>query len=110
MEIKVTRKNYRREVMESDIPVVLEFYATDSEDCRTLDPVISEIASDMDRKVKLCKIDMKKDPDIAEEYNVSEVPMLVRIDNGDILSWLESGDIVSGDSVNEEEVRAIFEM
>jgi thioredoxin 1 len=110
MEIKVNSKNYKREVLQSDIPVVLEFYATDSVDCRTLDSVISEIASDMDRKVKLCKIDMKKDPDIAEEYNVSEVPMLVRIDSGDIVSWLESGDIVDGDSVNEDEVRAIFEM
>ena len=110
MEIKVNSKNFRREVTESSIPVVLEFYATDSEDCRTLDAAISEIAADMGRNVKLCKIDAKKEPDIAEEYNVSEVPMLVRLDYGDIVSWLESGDIVNGDTVNEEEVRAIFEM
>ncbi len=110
MEIKVTSKNYRREVMESDVPVVLEFYATDSRECRILDPVISEIAADMGKKVKLCKIDMDRDPDIAEEYNAFNAPMLVRVENGDLVSWLESGDIVSGSSVNEDEVRGIFEM
>ena len=110
MEIKVSSKNYKREVLESSVPVVLEFYTTDSRACRVLDPVISEVASDMGKKVKLCKIDADVEPDIAEEYNVSEVPMLVRLDNGDLVTWLESGDIVNGSSVNEEEVRGIFEM
>ena len=110
MEIKVTRKNFRREVMESDKPVVLEFYATWSDECRVLDDAISDIAEEMGRKVKLCKIDMEQEPDIAEEYNVSAVPMLVRLEGGDLVTWLESGDIVDGDSVNENELRAIFEM
>jgi len=91
-------------------PVVLEFYATDSSECRILDPVISEIAADMGRNVKLCKIDMDKESDIAADYNVSEVPMLVRVENGDIVSWLESGDIICAGEVNEAEVKGIFEM
>ena len=110
MEIKVSSKNYKREVLESDVPVVLEFYSTESGECRILDPVISEIAAEFGRKVKLCKIDMDKDPDIAEEYNAFKAPMLVRIENGDITTWLESGDVVSGGSVNEDEVKGIFEM
>ena len=110
MEIKVTSKNYKREVIESDIPVVLEFYATDSEECYAIDGVISGVAADFGRKVKLCKIDVNKEPELAEEYNVSEVPMLLRLENGDITSWLESGDIVIGGSANEDEIRAIFEM
>ena len=110
MEIKVNSKNFRREVTESDVPVVLEFYTEDSGKCRILDTVISDIADEFDGEVKLCKIDMNKDPDLAEEYNAFDAPMLVRIENGDITTWLESGDIVNGGSVNEDEVRGIFEM
>jgi len=110
MEIKVSSKNFRREVTESDVPVVLEFYSTDSSACRELDPVISEIAAEFGREVKLCKIDMDKEPDIADEYNATTAPMLVRLENGDIVSWLESCDIVNDSSVNEAEVRGIFEM
>ena len=110
MEIKVTSKNYKREIAGSSVPVVIEFYTTGSSGCRMLDPVISEIAEDFDGTVKLCKVNMDKDPDIAEEYNATEAPMLVRVENGDIVSWLESGDIICGSSVNEAEVRGIFEI
>jgi thioredoxin 1 len=110
MEIKVNSKNYKREVEESSVPVILEFYAKSSKECRTLDPVLSEVASDIGRKVKLCKIDIDQEPDIAEEYGVSKVPMLYRIENGDMVTWLESGDMVKGSTVVEEEIRSIFEM
>ena len=110
MEIKVSSKNFRREVTESSVPVVLEFYSAESTECRILDPVISEIAAEYGRSIKLCKIDMDAEPDIAEEYNAFEAPMLVRLEGGDIVTWLESGDIISGSSVNEDEVKGIFEM
>ncbi len=110
MEIKVSSKNFRREVTESDLPVVLEFYTENSSKCRMLAPVISEIAEEFGGEVKLCKIDMDKESDLAEEYNAFDAPMLVRVENGDITTWLESGDIICGSSVQEDEVRGIFEM
>ena len=110
MEIKVNSKNFNREVLESDVPVVIEFYATDSRDCYTLDSVISTVAADFGRKVKLCKIDINKDSDLAEEYGVSEVPMLICVKDGEMVSWLTKDDIISGSSVNEYEVRGAFEL
>ena len=108
MEMKVNSKNFRREVLESDIPVVVEFYATWSEDCRILDEALSEKAACAGRKAKLCKVDIDKDPDIAAEYSVSNVPMLVFFENGDIVSWLESGDIIVDGEINENEIDGIF--
>ncbi len=108
MEMKVNSKNFDREVINSDIPVVVEFYATWSNDCRVLDEALSEKATLAGRKAKLCKVDIDKDPDIAAEYNVSNVPMLVFFENGDIVSWLESGDIIADGEINETEIEGIF--
>ena len=108
MEIKVSAKNFDREVIESDVPVVVEFYATWSTDCRLIDEALSEKVSRMGRKAKLCKIDIDKDPDIASDYNVSNVPMLVFFENGDIVSWLESGDLIIDGELNENEIDGIF--
>ena len=103
MEIKVTRKNFEREVMESDVPVVIDFYATWCGPCRMLAPIVSEVAEEFGKKVKVCKIDVDEEPEIAEEYGISSVPTLLLIKNGDIVSWLTG-------VVPKEEVQALFEL
>jgi thioredoxin 1 len=103
MEIKVTRKNFEREVMESDVPVVIDFYATWCGPCRMLAPIVSEVAEEFGKKVKVCKIDVDEEPEIAEEYGISSVPTLLLIKNGDIVSWITG-------FVPKEEVQALFEL
>ena len=60
MEIKVTSKNFKREVIESDVPVIIDFYATWCGPCRMLAPIISEVAEEVGNTAKICKIDIDK--------------------------------------------------
>jgi thioredoxin 1 len=88
MEIKVNAKNFRREVLESDVPVVVDFYATWCGPCRMLAPIISEVAEEVGKKAKICKLDIDECPEIAEEFGIESVPTLLRFDGGVIVNWL----------------------
>ena len=88
MEVKVTRENFTKEVMESNVPVVLDFYATWCGPCRMLAPVLAEVAEELGDAVKVCKMDVDEEPEIAEEFGVSSIPTLLLIKNGQIVNWL----------------------
>jgi thioredoxin 1 len=88
MEIKVTGKNFKEEVIESKVPVLIDFYATWCGPCRMLAPVLSEAAEEVGDAVKVCKIDVDEEPEIAEEFGISSVPTLLLIKNGNIVNWL----------------------
>jgi thioredoxin 1 len=88
MEIKVTKKNFKSEVLESDVPVLIDFYATWCGPCRMLAPIISEVSLEVGRSAKICKIDIDEEPEIAEEYGIESIPTLLRVDNGVVTNWL----------------------
>lgn len=88
MEVKVTSKNFKKEVMESEVPVVIDFYATWCGPCRMLAPIISEVAEEMGDRAKICKIDIDEEPELAEEFGVESIPTLLRVDGGVITNWL----------------------
>lgn len=86
MEIKLTKENFKTEVMGSDVPVLLDFYATWCGPCRMLAPVIEEIAEELAGKVKVCKMDVDEEPEIAEEFGVFSIPTLMVIKEGKIVN------------------------
>lgn len=88
MEVKVTSKNFKKEVMESKIPVLIDFYATWCGPCRMLAPIISEVAEELGDRAKICKIDIDEEPELAEEFGVESIPTLLRVDGGVITNWL----------------------
>lgn len=82
MEIKLSTENFEKEVLKSEKPVLVDFYADWCGPCNAMAPVIEELAKELDGKVKVGKINVDENPDIAVEYNVMSIPTLIVFKNG----------------------------
>lgn len=83
-EIIVTKENFRSEVLESDIPVMLDFWAEWCGPCRMLSPVIAEIADKYDGKVKVGKINVDEQESLARDFGVQSIPLVVVMKHGKV--------------------------
>lgn len=84
-EIAVKDNNFVSEVLESDIPVLVDFWADWCGPCRMLAPVISAIAEKYEGKLKVCKIDVDEAMEVAEKYNVSSIPAVKIFKGGEVV-------------------------
>lgn len=82
MEIKLSTENFEKEVLKSEKPVLVDFYADWCGPCNAMAPVIEELAKELGGKVKVGKINVDENPDIAVEYNVMSIPTLIVFKNG----------------------------
>ena len=82
MEIKFNSENFEEEVLKSEKPVLVDFYADWCGPCNAMAPVIEELATELDGKAKVGKINVDNNPDIAVEYNVMSIPTLIIFKNG----------------------------
>ena len=82
MEYKFTESNFEKEVLESDIPVLVDFYADWCGPCKMLAPIISEISDEYSESVKVCKVNVDENQDLALKYNIESIPTLIFIKNG----------------------------
>ena len=85
MEVKVTKDNFEQEVMNSDVPVLVDFWAAWCGPCRMLSPVVSEVADEYSGKVKVCKVNVDEEPELAMTYKVSSIPMLAVFKNKELV-------------------------
>jgi thioredoxin 1 len=81
---KVSDNTFQNEVLGSAQPVLVDFTAVWCGPCRMLDPVVSQLAQDWEGKVKVVKLDVDDDPDIAMQYQVMGVPTLMLFVNGEM--------------------------
>ena len=82
MEIKFSSENFEKEVLKSEKPVLVDFYADWCGPCNAMAPVIEELAAEIDGKAKVGKINVDENSDIAVEYNVMSIPTLIIFKNG----------------------------
>lgn len=82
MELKFETANFETEVLKSDRPVLVDFYADWCGPCKMMAPIVEEIAKEVDGKAKVGKINVDENPDIAVEYNVMSIPTLIIFKNG----------------------------
>ena len=82
MEIKLSSENFEKEVLKSEKPVLVDFYADWCGPCNAMAPVIEELATELDGKAKVGKINVDENSDIAVEYNVMSIPTLIVFKNG----------------------------
>lgn len=85
MELTVTKENFQAEVKASALPVLLDFWASWCGPCRMLAPVIEEIAKTYDGKVKVGKVNVDDEPELANAFGIASIPTLVLIKDGKVV-------------------------
>ncbi len=81
--IEITQENYETEVLKSDKPVLLDFWAGWCGPCQMLSPVVDEVADERD-DIKVGKVNVDEQPDLAMKFKVMSIPMLVVMKNGEV--------------------------
>ena len=82
MEIKVDDTNFKQEVLESDIPVLVDFWAVWCAPCLMIAPAVEEIAKEYDGKLKVCKLNVDEAPKTSSEYGIMSIPTLAIFKDG----------------------------
>ena len=85
-ELKITAAKFENELLRSDKPVLLDFYADWCGPCKMLSPVLGEIADEYADVLKVAKVNVDDEPELAMKFKVSSIPMLVLFKNGKIIS------------------------
>lgn len=83
--INVTSKNFEEEVLKSEKPVLVDFWAAWCGPCKMLSPIIEEIAEERD-DIKVCKVNVDEEGDLAMSYKVMSIPTIVAFKNGEIVN------------------------
>ena len=81
-EFQGTAGNFEREVLCSDVPVLVDFWATWCGPCRMLTPIVAQIAKEYEGKVSVARVNVDEEPVLAAQYQISAIPTLILFKNG----------------------------
>ena len=87
-EIILTEANFEQEVLKSDKPVLVDFWATWCGPCRMLAPTVAKIAQEQEGKIKVCKLDVDEAQNIAIRYRIASIPTLMYFVGGEVRDML----------------------
>jgi len=83
MANNVTDSSFEEEVLKSDLPVVVDFWAEWCGPCRMLTPIIEEISKELQGKIKIFKMNIDENPNIPSEYGIRSIPTMMLFKNGE---------------------------
>ena len=86
MALHFTDDNFKQEVLSSELPVLVDFYADWCGPCKMLAPVIETLDTEYEGKVKIGKLNVDDAPDTAQQYGVMSIPTLLYFKNGAVVS------------------------
>ena len=88
MEIQVNDDNFKKEVLESEELVLVDFWAPWCMPCRMLAPTIEEIAEEMDGKVKVCKMNVDESIQYPQQYGIMSIPTVMLFKDGQVVETM----------------------
>ena len=104
MEIKITKDNFEAEVVKADRPVLVDFWATWCGPCMMLGPVVAEIAEERKDVLKVGKVNVDEEPELAAQFGIMSIPAVLLFRNGEVVAnsvgYLPKGDLDAFVSAN----------
>ncbi len=86
--VNINTENFHSEVTESDIPVLVDFYAGWCTPCRMLSPVLEDISEELRGRVKIAKVDVTEESDLAEKFRILNLPTMMIFRRGQVTDTL----------------------
>lgn len=86
MALELTKENFDREVLQSDKPVLIDFWASWCMPCRMVAPTVEEVAKENADTVKVCKINVDDQPELAAKFGIMSIPTLMVIKDGKVVN------------------------
>jgi thioredoxin 1 len=84
-ELNITADNFEAEVTKSSIPVLVDFWAEWCGPCRRIGPIVSELAQTYEGKLKVGKVNVDEEPDLANNFDVISIPTILVFNNGELV-------------------------
>ncbi len=86
MEVKLTRENFAEEVLSCETPVLVDFYADWCGPCKMMAPVVEKLAEEYQGKIKVGKVNVDEEMELAQKYRVVSIPAFVFFNGGDVIN------------------------
>ena len=84
--MNITTENFEKEVLKSEVPVLVDFWASWCNPCKMMSSVVEEIEDEMKGKVKVCKVYIDEEADLAVKYNVMSIPTFLVFKEGKVVN------------------------
>jgi thioredoxin 1 len=86
--IEITDANFNKEVLESQVPVLIDFWAVWCGPCKVISPVVEEIAGEFDGKLKVGKMDVDNNPEVSTRFGIRSIPTLMVFKGGKVVEQI----------------------
>jgi len=100
MALNLTEANFQSEVIDSNVPVLVDFWAEWCGPCKMIGPVIDQVSAELDGQAKVAKVNVDEARDLAVKYNVRSIPLLLFFKNGEVK------DQIVGANVTKDQLKA----
>ena len=84
-ELKITRENFENEVMKSNIPVLIDFWAPWCGPCQMMGPIIEQLAEEYEGKAKVGKVNVDEEGELSQAFGVMSIPTIVLVKDGKVV-------------------------